>query len=157
MSGTRRAALPALIVVVAAAAYEAAVALGVIALGSEPGDGPPGEEIVLTAALLAMLAVAFLAAWWSRRGHRVALAELLAPAGAAFLVARFYSFDPYYLPTLRRASDDGLVAPELVFLLTGLALVAGLLVRLRPRVGLWLTSPVMVGCALFAWVAFGGH
>ena len=85
------------------------------------------------------------------------MAELLAPAAAAFLVARFYTFDPYYLPTLRRASDGGLVAPEVVYLLAGLALVAGLLVRLRPRVGLWLTSVVMIGCALFAWVAYGGH
>ena len=33
---------------------------------------------------------------------RVAVFVLLAPVGAAYLIARWYSFDPYYLPSLRR-------------------------------------------------------
>jgi hypothetical protein len=140
-----------------ATVYEALIAAGAIDLGTEPGAAPGGAGAVLAIALAAMLIGAVAAARWSGPRRRPQMAELLAPAAAAFLVARFYTFDPYYLPTLRRASDGGLVAPEVVYLLAGLALVAGLLVRLRPRVGLWLTSVVMIGCALFAWVAYGGH
>ena len=37
------------------------------------------------------------------------VAALLAPAAAAFLVAYFFTFDPYYAPSERRYSDGGAV------------------------------------------------
>ena len=149
--------LAVLAVLSGATAYEVLVALGVIGLGTVPGAGPPGGEIALVLAMLALVVGAFTVLWIARSSQRTRLAEFLAPAAAAFLVARFYTFDDYYLPTLRRASDEGLLAPELVWGTAAVALVAGVLVRVRSRIGLALTAPVMLACGLCAWVAYGGH
>jgi hypothetical protein len=89
--------------------------------------------------------------------HVEASASLLAPAAAAFVLARFYTYDPYYAPTLRRMSDDGLVADAWVYVLVGLALLAAVLVRLRPRAGLGATSLVMVLSAFTALAEGAGH
>jgi hypothetical protein len=139
-------------VLVAAAAYELAVALGVIGFGSEPGAGPPGEGVVLACALGAMLAGALVSLW-----PRASFLGVLAPAGAAFLLARYYTFDPYYLPTLRRMSDGGLLPPWLVYGVAGLAAAAGLAVWARVPGGRLLTVTALLGSALLAFVAAGGH
>jgi hypothetical protein len=144
-------------VLAAATVYEALVALGVIQLGSLPGDGPPGAGIVLAAALVAMLVGAALALGMGGFGGRASTAELLAPAAAAFLVARFFTFDPYYAPTLRRYSDSGFVSPFLVAVLVSAALAAAVLTRARPRAGLLLTAPVVLACALTALLMEVGH
>ncbi|MEO8289645.1 MAG: hypothetical protein ABI649_01455 [Gaiellaceae bacterium] len=133
--------------------YEALVALRVIDLGSLPGEGPPGEGIVLSLALLAMLAGVVLAGF----GRPASFIELLAPAAAAFLVARFLTFDPYYAPALRRMSDGGLVSPLLVVALVILALTVAVLTRTWPRAGLLLTVPVILACALTALAVAVGH
>jgi hypothetical protein len=137
-------------VLLAAACYEAAVALGILHLGDAPGDGPPGEGVVLVAALAALVVAAGLAAFASRRR----LVWLLAPAGVALVVARFYSYDPYYLPTLRRMSDDGAVSGRWVVFLCAAAATAAVAVRLRLRAGTFLT---VAGTLLsFATVVFEG-
>jgi hypothetical protein len=69
--------------------------------------------VVLTAALVALIAGAV--ALGVRVHSRVA--PLVPLAAVAFVVARFYSFDPYYAPELRRMSDGGLVAPGLIYVL----------------------------------------
>jgi hypothetical protein len=147
----------ALAVILAGTLYEALVALGVIHLGGEPGEGPVGAGAVLAAALLAMLVGAIAVVWPSAAVTRAQLVALLAPAAGAFLVARFNTYDDYYLPTLRRASDQGLLSPELVYGLAALAVGAGLLTRVRPRAGLLLSAPVMLACAFFTWIAHAGH
>ncbi len=144
-------------VITAATVYEALVALGVIELGSLPGDGPPGAGIVLAAALVAMLVGVALALGMGGFRGPASTAELLAPAAAAFLVARFFTFDPYYAPTLRRMSDSGLVSPPLVAVLVLAALAAAVLTHARPRAGLILTAPVVLACALTALLMAGGH
>jgi hypothetical protein len=147
-------------VLVAAVAYEGAVAGGAIGIGPDPGDGPPGGGVVLAVAVVALVAGAALAALRSAVG-RVEDSEpaewLLAPAGAGFAVARFYAFDPYYLPTLRRFSEGGLVAPGWVYALACLALAAAALTRARPRAGLALTAAVLVLAAVTAPAEAGGH
>ena len=90
-------------------------------------------------------------------GARVPVLALLPPAAAAFLVARYYTFDPYYLPTLRRFSDDGILPPALVYGLLALAIGAALLTRANRRVGAALSVPVILACALFSQVVVGGH
>jgi hypothetical protein len=94
----------AVLVVLTAAAYEAAAAFGWLSVGPEPGQAPVGNGLVLGAALLALIAGAGLCVLYAshRRPRADALGSLIAPTAAAFVVARFYSFDPYYAPTLRR-------------------------------------------------------
>ena len=146
-----------LAVIGAATTYQALLAAGVVGLGSTPGEGPPGADAALAIGLLAILLGAVVAAWLAGRGRPAGAAALLAPAAATFLVARFYSYDDYYLPTLRRASEGGILAPELVYGLLALALGAGILAGFWPRAGLALTVPTMLACGFFAWIAFAGH
>jgi hypothetical protein len=143
-------------VLVLATGYEALVAFGVIELGSLPGEGPPGELTIALIAVLTMLVAAGLALI-AALGARVPFLYLLPPAAAAFLVARFSTFDPYYLPTLRRYSDDGMLPPELVYAVVALAVGAALLTLFHRRAGAALSVPVILACAFFAQVLVGGH
>lgn len=136
--------------------YEALVAFGVIELGSQPGDDAPGEQTIALIAVFAMLVAVGLAVV-AAAGGGVPFAALLPPAAAAFLVARFHTFDPYYLPTLRRFSDDGMLPPALVYGILALALAAALVTRANRRVGEALSVPIILACALFAQVVVGGH
>jgi hypothetical protein len=141
-------------VLVVASAYEAAVALEWISLGGQPGDGPVGGGVVLALALLAMIVGAAVLA---RRTPSSVWSALIAPAAAAFVVARFYTFDPYYLPTMRRISDNGLVTGALVYALVASAVLAGVATIVRPRIGGLASVIVLVLCALTALVEAGGH
>jgi len=143
-------------VLILATAYEALVAFGLIGLGSLPGEGPPGEQTIALIAVLSMLVAAGLALL-AALGARVPFLHLLPPAAAAFLVARFYTFDPYYLPTLRRFSDDGMLSPVLVYGIVALALGAAVLTVVHRRAGAALSVPVILACAFFAQVMVGGH
>ena len=152
-------ALTILAVLAAATAYQAAVALGWLAVGPDPGQAPAGNDLVLGAAVLALVAGAGLCLVhaWAPLSRVNASGSLLAPAGAAFALARFYTYDPYYAPTLRRMSDDGLVADSWVYLLVGLALLAAVLVRIRPRAGLGATALVLLLSAFTALAEGAGH
>jgi hypothetical protein len=143
-------------VLIVATTYEALVAFGVIELGSVPGEGAPGEGVVVLIAVLTMLVAAGLALF-AGLGARVPLLPLLPLAPAAFLVARFYTFDPYYLPTLRRFSEDGMLSPVLVFCVVAFAVGAALLTRANQRVGAALSAFAIFACAFFALVLVGGH
>jgi hypothetical protein len=132
------------------ACYEAAVALGALAVGPLPGEEPAGEGVLLGLAEAALVLAAGFAAVSPRRPF----VWLLAPVAAALVVARFYSFDPYYAPTLRRMSDGGVVAGRWVVFLGIAAVVAAAAVRMRPRVGAFLTVGVLVFS--FVTVVFEG-
>ena len=157
--GWRWSALSVLAVLTATAAYEVAVALGWLDVGPRPGQAPPGNGLVLGAAVLSLFAGAALCLVYASRPTPPAdaLASLLAPAAAAFVVARVYTFDPYYAPALRRMSDDGLIPDAWVYTLVGLALIAAVLTRTRPRLGLSATALVLVLSALTALAAGLGH
>jgi hypothetical protein len=148
-----------LVLLAIATGYEAAVALGWLDVGPEPGQAPPGYGLVYGAALLVLVAGAGLSVVYAAlpRPPSDALWPLLAPAAAAFVVARFYTFDPYYAPALRRLSDDGLVADAWVYTLAGLALLAAILTRIRPRLGLSGTALVLLSSALTAIAVGLGH
>jgi hypothetical protein len=142
-----------LVIVAAATAYEALIALELIGLGTEPGAGAPWEAAVLPTALIAMLiAVVLVLADPTTR-----LAAFVPLGAAAFMLARFYSFDPSYLPTLRRMSDGGLVSPALVYLVLVLSFGAAALIRMRPRAGSLLAAPAVLACAFLTVVMPGGH
>jgi hypothetical protein len=146
-----------LAVLAAAATYETAVALGWISLGTQPGEGPSFEGLVLVAALIAMLVGAVVSFALSTEGRCTTFVALFGAAAAAFVVARFHGFDPYYLPTLRRYSDAGMFPPALVYTVAGLGLLASFLCFARPRVGLVLSGAVLFVC-LFTSIFLGtGH
>jgi hypothetical protein len=142
-----------LVVLGCAAVYESLIAARVIPLGSEPGRGATGSGVVFVAALIALLcgaAVSGVRALSTSRAHHVVLA-LLAPAGAAYVLTRWLSFDPYYLPTLRRYSSGGVSGMWIaVVCLAGIA--AAVLVTFRARAGAAAVSAVLVVSAHTGWV-----
>jgi len=78
-------------------------------------------------------------------------------AAAAFVVVRFYGYDPYYAPTLRRFSDDGSVAPVWVYgLVLGLVVAAGL-IMVRPHVGFPATAILLLVCLGTVFAMGAGH
>ncbi len=159
-----RGVLAALVAVVAiGAGYELAVALGLIGVGPQPGDPPAGSTLVVGVTLVALLvmgAVLLLAAPLSRRGRggwgRVAV-PVAGWAAGAFLVARFYSYDPYYAPALRRMADGGMIPGRWVVLLLVATLAAGLLARRSSRAGFAASAVGVWAIAFTAAVVGLGH
>jgi hypothetical protein len=147
------AAWACLVVLGCAAVYESLVAVRVIPLGSEPGRGATGSAVVFVAALTALLcgaAMSGLRALTATRARHLAFA-LLAPVGAAYVLTRWLSFDPYYLPALRRYSSGGVdVSWIATVCLAGAA--AAVLAAFRPRAGATAVSVVLLVSALTAWV-----
>ena len=147
------------VVLFAAAAYELALALGLVGSysGRLPGQDVEGEQAVAAVAYLAILVssvVAFVHAHYPRVPSAVAL---LAPAAAAFVSARFYTYDPYYLPALRRYSDYTGALGYWILGMLAAALVVAVLTRQMPRAG-----SIATGCLLpLLWItsvlASGGH
>ena len=103
-----------MLVLLAATAYEAAVALEWISMGSEPGDEATGQAAVTIAAFLALL-TGIVATVASRRILRRWPATLVPVAAAAYMVAHYFAFDSYYLPSLRRFSESGGVSSVWVY------------------------------------------
>jgi hypothetical protein len=138
----------------AAAAYELALALGAGTLGPEPGDGVTGSDAVRLVALLAMVVACVLAIGFSVLPSRTA--ALLAPAAAAFLVAFYFTYDPYFAPQLRRYSE-GNVAGRWIVIVGVLTLAAAILTRLRPRLGAAVTSGAILVVLATTVLAGAGH
>ena len=140
-------------VLVAAAAYELALALGAGSIGPDPGEDVPGATAVRLVAVLAMLVGAGLVG----AKLRPTVAALLAPAAALFVVAFDFTFDPYYAPTERRYSDGGMSPLSWIVAVAAAGIVAGVLTRLFPRVGAWATIPALLLLAFTAVLVVGGH
>jgi hypothetical protein len=131
-----------------AALYELLIATEVVPMGDAPGEEAPGGAVVALVALMAFLLAAgtsFVRSLENRGGASVF--ALLAPAGAAYLIARWYSFDPYYLPTLRRYADGGIHGAWIVAV-TMAAVGAGMLTLARPRPGCVVSVVVLLVEAL---------
>jgi len=79
----------------AAAIYELVLAIN-DTVGPVSGEGPAGAAIVDIVSLVALFFASLLS---FAPAHRATF--LLAPAGAAFVAARFYTADPYYAPTVQ--------------------------------------------------------
>jgi hypothetical protein len=145
------------VVITVGAAYEAAVAFGWVPLGDAPGEGPRFGSVFFPAALLAMLVGAPLSWVLAAKGRVSSSASFLAVAGVAFMVAAYNGFDPYYLPTLRRYSDDGSFPPAWVYTIAAAGLAASLLCFLGRRFGLILTGPILLFCAFTSLFLGVGH
>jgi hypothetical protein len=134
------------LVLFAAAAYEAAVALEWISMGSLPGQEAPGQAVATIAAFLALL-TGILATLVSRRILHRWPATLVPVAGAAYMTAHYYAFDSYYLPSLRRFSDSGGVSSIWVYGVVVSAVIVALAIRRRPSVAPVLSPIVLLICA----------
>jgi hypothetical protein len=138
-------------VLLAAACYEIALALGAGSVGPAPGDDVVGATAVRLVALVAMLVGAGLAFASARR--RESFVPPLAPAAACFLLAFFFTYDPYYAPTLRRYSE-GAVSLPWILVVMALALAAA---ALDARGGGVATSVVLVVVLVSVVLAADGH
>lgn len=144
-------------VLVAAAAYEVGLVLWGSYAGLQPGEEPGGEATVSSLAVLAMLVGVIVAVVCAVRSRVPWAVALFAPAAAAFVIARFYSYDPYYFPTLRRYSDGGAVSDSWILTMVGLSIIVGAFSLLSPRSGSIATS-LMLPLLLFTLFVTGiGH
>jgi hypothetical protein len=153
MRAARAAQLVAVAALLGCTAFEAAVALGAIDIGTQPGEGPAGGGPVLVVALLAL----FLSGGLLASGITSAISPLLPPAAAAFVAVRFFTYDPYYAPTLRRMSDQGLVSPVWVAALAVGSIVVAVALRRSASAGRPLAVVLLVLAALTALVEGAGH
>jgi hypothetical protein len=146
-----------LLLLIGAAAYEAAVALEWIPLGTEPGEGAKYEGLVLASAAIAMLAGVVVSLLLAARRRRSFSAVFYALAAAALMVAHSYTFDPYYLPTLTRYSASGSFSPAWVFSLAIAGALASLLAFVRPLFGSMATAVVVPLCLFTILFSGFGH
>ena len=141
------------VVVGAATVYEVLIALEALSAGS------PSRDVVFLAAWTGLLlgaGTSFVHAYVVRVEAATAWL-LLAPVGTAFVLARWYGFDPYYTPTLRRHSEGGVVSGVWIVALVSMALGAAALTRLLPRAGAIATGVVLALCVITAVAVGLGH
>jgi hypothetical protein len=146
-------------VLLAAAAYEAAIALEWISLGPEAGDEAPGQAVVTVSAFVAFVVGMGIgaAAALSRRPVRGWPALLIPVAAAAYLVSHYYAFDSYYLPDLRRFAEDGNIAARWVYGVAACCLGTAALIAYAPRVGVALLPFMLLVCGIFVVGEGIGH
>ena len=119
----------------------------------DPGDDAPGQAVATIAALIAVAATLALAVR-RPRGKAFALIPLSA---AAWMVAHYYAFDPYFFPSKQRFADGGMVSPVWIYAVV----IAGLgvsTVAWRSRTAGAILVPLFVFVAALTVVAEGtGH
>ena len=135
---------PIVLYLLAAAVYELTLAL-------RHSISPDGEARILGLAVLAMLAgVVVLFSSFRFPG-------LFAPLAALFVVARFYTGDPYYEPYFRAYGDGGLFSPAWVFGLLVLAVAAGVATQRWRRTAPFESAVVLLLLAFTATFMSAGH
>ena len=153
------AATVVLAVLAAATVYGAAVALGVIPIGDEPGDDAVGAGAVRLAGVLALLVGAVVAATAVRMPESISrTVRLLLPlAGASVVVATAYGFDPYYAPTERRYVDSTTPTVAWLAVVVVAAVAAAVLTKVEARLGLAATTLVLLVCLFTVLFTGTGH
>jgi hypothetical protein len=148
-------ALGAAGVLLAAAAFELALALGAGSVGPQPGDPAPGEGIVVPVAFVALFVGVIVAIRGTWRAERAVSA--LAPATGLFVTASDYTYDPYFAPTLRRYADGGAVPLWWIFTLLAISFVVGAFTWRLPRAGAGITALGMLVWVVTLVAAGDGH
>jgi len=143
-----------LLVIVIAAAHEAAVALQWIPVGTLPGEGTRFQGIFRAAGWLAMLAGFVVSLLLAGANRRPTPGVLLGAAAAALVAAHAYSFDTYDLPTLVRYTEAGAPSASWVAKVAAAGLLASLSCLVQPRIGFVLTACVLAVC-LFTFTFTG--
>jgi hypothetical protein len=140
-------------VLLAGAIYEVGLMLWGDYAGLESGQNPGADRTITAVASMAMLVGVFVAAVHAVRPRVPWAIALFAPAATAFVIARFYTYDPYYFPTLRRYSE-GRGAGGFLAVMVVLSIAVGVWSRLRPRsgsAGTALVLPFLLFSALLLW------
>lgn len=143
-----------LFVLLGAAAYEAAIALQWIPVGNEPGENARFEWVVMVAAELALVAGMVVSIVLAVRDRRSVPAALFPVATALLMVARYYTFDTYYLPSLTRYSESDSFPSTWVYGVALASVPTVLLSYAKPRLGFVLGAAVLFLC-LFTVTFFG--
>ncbi len=125
-------------------------------MGSRSGEEAAGQGAVTIAAFVALL-TGIVGTLVSRRILHRWPAALVPIAGAAYMVAHYYAFDPYYLPSLRRFSDRGLVPTAWLYGVVVAAVIVALAIRGRPSVAPVLTPILLLICAGTVLAEGAGH
>jgi hypothetical protein len=148
-----RASFGVVVLFLAAAAYELAVVSEWIGMGRDPGDDPPGQAAATVAALIAVAATIALGV----RHPRGKVFALIPLSAAAWMVAHYYAFDPYFFPSKRRFADGGMVSSVWIYAMVVVGL--GVCVAAwRSRTAGGILVPVFVLVAALTVVAEGiGH
>ena len=142
-----------LLVLLGSAAYEAAIALQWIPVGTEPGDNARFEGLVISLALLAFLGGIVISIGLAVRDRRSVVGALIPVAAALMMIARYYTFDTYYLPTLTRYSEGSFPA-SWVYGLALASVSACVLSLMKPRIGAVIAAGVIFLCT-FTVTFFG--
>ncbi len=136
-----------------------AIATGILAMGNLPGEEPVGSSYIgfgFFGALICGIAGCWRFVFAEEDG-RLLGAALLAPMAAAVALSGFYRFDSYYLPTLRRMSDGGMLTGTWIAVIVAIGVVTGILTLLHRRLGAILTPLVLLLCAFTTAVEGLGH
>jgi hypothetical protein len=139
-------------VIAAAAVYELAVAVRWIEISRLSGEGPPHEDTMMVVSLATAVGGAILIVV-----SPVRAAAAIPVAACALMLARYYSFDPYYAPALRRMSDGGVVAPLWVYAVTAVTIACAAALVLRPRDAAVPAAFAVLACAATVFFAAAGH
>lgn len=153
-----------LVLVLAAAAYEALVGLDVIEFKNTSAQGAPGASGLLVVAIAAVglggvvLFAGGLIPPLMQRLAEVREVALMPVAAAMLLLYHHLSYDPSYAPALERFSN-GDAAPTAAVIAAGVVdlVAAGLLLSHRLRAGLLLGGVALVATAVLTLFAGGGH
>jgi hypothetical protein len=153
------AATVALAVLGVATVYGAAVALGVISIGDEPGEDAVGAGAVRLAGVLALLVGGVVAATSVRVPESLTrtLRLLLPLAGASVVVATAYGFDAYFAPDEIRYVDRTFPSTAWLAVVVVGATAAAVLTRIDARVGLAGTTLVLLVCLFTLLFTGAGH
>jgi hypothetical protein len=142
-------------VLLGAAAFELALALGAWSIGAQPGDSAKGQVIVGPAAFLSLLLGVLVAGVGATKRERTVSG--LAPSVALFVTATVYTYDPYYAPALRRYADGGSVPVTWIFALLAISFAVAAFTWRWPREGGWITAITMFVWAVTLVFAGDGH
>jgi hypothetical protein len=160
---------PTLIVLAAATASQIALAAG--ATGYTGARTPPSwASTAVLGACLAMAVAGSVIAWVVMLDAAVVLegaaarlaslwsTSLIPCVAAAAVLARWFTPDPYYLPsTFRRLSEGGIVSAQEIAAVVLLAAASGIAMRIRPGPGLFLCAGSLWLSALVMLVEGLGH
>jgi hypothetical protein len=121
-----------------------------------PGQEAPGQAAVTIAAFAALL-IGIGATLVSRRILHSWPGMLVPLAAAAYVVAHYYAFDSYHLPTQRRFSDAGTVSPAWIYGVVVSAVIVAFAIRKRPSVAPVLTPILLLICTVTVFAEGLGH
>jgi hypothetical protein len=153
------AAVFAVLTLTVGAVYDAAVALDWIPLGDLPGEDAPGAGAVYLIAWLGWLSGLIVSFATIRRPEKLGLAtrHLLPLVPAAWLVAGYYSYDPYCAPSRCRVSDYSGVSPWVIFACLLAAPITSAFAAVAPRAAMVFTAVCFVAFPVVAFVVGPWH